>query len=94
MSSDDHAQAMEEYRRRRRLIMSERPIIIPLGGFLGSGKTTLILAAARVLKSRGMRAAAILNDQGQTWLIPNSSAPTESQPIRLPAGVSVAAFRS
>jgi CobW/HypB/UreG, nucleotide-binding domain len=46
-------------------MMSERPIIIPLGGFLGSGKTTLILAASRVLKGRGMRAAAVLNDQGQ-----------------------------
>jgi hypothetical protein len=45
--------------------MSDRPVIIPLGGFLGSGKTTLILAAARVLQSRGMRAAAVLNDQGR-----------------------------
>jgi hypothetical protein len=42
-----------------------RSIIVPLGGFLGSGKTTLILAASRVLQRRGMRAAAILNDQGQ-----------------------------
>ncbi len=41
-----------------------RPIIVPLGGFLGSGKTTLILAASRVLKGRGVRVAAILNDQG------------------------------
>jgi hypothetical protein len=41
-----------------------RPVIIPLGGFLGAGKTTLILAAARVLQSRGIRTAAILNDQG------------------------------
>ncbi len=41
-----------------------RPIIAPIGGFLGSGKTTLILAAARVLESRGLRAAAVLNDQG------------------------------
>jgi hypothetical protein len=45
--------------------MSERPTIVPLGGFLGSGKTTLILAASRVLKGRGLRAAAILNDQGE-----------------------------
>lgn len=45
--------------------MSERPIIVPLGGFLGSGKTTLILAASRILQSRGLRAAAVLNDQGQ-----------------------------
>src|SRR5579872_4488117 len=45
--------------------MSERPILVPLGGFLGAGKTTLILAASRILQSRGLRAAAILNDQGQ-----------------------------
>jgi hypothetical protein len=43
---------------------SIRPVIIPLGGFLGAGKTSLILAAARILQQRGIRAAAILNDQG------------------------------
>jgi hypothetical protein len=41
-----------------------RPAIVLLGGFLGVGKTTLILAASRLLHSRGMRATAILNDQG------------------------------
>src|SRR5581483_12486880 len=41
-----------------------RPWIIPVGGFLGAGKTTLILAAARVLRDRGAKSAAILNDQG------------------------------
>jgi Ni2+-binding GTPase involved in maturation of urease and hydrogenase len=35
-----------------------------VGGFLGSGKTSLILAAARVLEQRGLRCAVILNDQG------------------------------
>ncbi len=45
--------------------MSDRPIVVPLGGFLGAGKTTLILAASRILHSRGLLAAAILNDQGQ-----------------------------
>jgi CobW/HypB/UreG family nucleotide-binding protein len=40
-----------------------RPTIVFVGGFLGAGKTTLILAAARELKRRGMRSAAILNDQ-------------------------------
>jgi hypothetical protein len=35
-----------------------------VGGFLGAGKTTLILTAARLLQQRGMRPAAILNDQG------------------------------
>jgi len=34
-----------------------------VGGFLGSGKTTLILAAARELEQRGLRCAVILNDQ-------------------------------
>src|SRR4051794_11627980 len=41
-----------------------RPIIVPIGGFLGAGKTSLILAASRVLKQNGMKSAAILNDQG------------------------------
>ena len=41
-----------------------RPVLVPLGGFLGAGKTTLILAGARVLAGQGIRAAAILNDQG------------------------------
>jgi len=40
-----------------------RPTVVFVGGFLGAGKTTLILAAARELKERGMRCAAILNDQ-------------------------------
>jgi hypothetical protein len=40
------------------------PILVLLGGFLGAGKTTLILMAARLLQARGLKAAAILNDQG------------------------------
>ncbi len=40
-----------------------KPTLIFVGGFLGAGKTTLILAAARELKKRGLRCAAILNDQ-------------------------------
>ena len=40
-----------------------RPWLVPVGGFLGAGKTTLILAAARVLAARGLKCAAILNDQ-------------------------------
>jgi hypothetical protein len=44
--------------------MTSRPWLVLVGGFLGAGKTTLILAAARELNRRGMRAAAILNDQG------------------------------
>ena len=41
-----------------------KPLIAVVGGFLGAGKTTLILTAARRLQQRGMRAAVILNDQG------------------------------
>jgi Ni2+-binding GTPase involved in maturation of urease and hydrogenase len=40
-----------------------RPTVIFVGGFLGAGKTTLILSAARELKQRGLRCAAVLNDQ-------------------------------
>jgi G3E family GTPase len=43
---------------------STKPWIVLVGGFLGSGKTTLILAAARELKKRGLRSAMIWNDQG------------------------------
>jgi hypothetical protein len=42
----------------------KRPWIVIVGGFLGSGKTSLILAAARSLEQRGLRCAVILNDQG------------------------------
>jgi CobW/HypB/UreG, nucleotide-binding domain len=42
----------------------KKPVIVPLGGFLGAGKTTLVVSAAQVLQSLGKRAAAVLNDQG------------------------------
>ncbi len=42
----------------------KRPVIIPLGGFLGAGKTSLIWASAQILAHRGLKSAAILNDQG------------------------------
>ena len=41
-----------------------KPWIAIVGGFLGAGKTTLILAAAKALERRGIRSAVILNDQG------------------------------
>ena len=46
--------------------MSARPTLAFIGGFLGAGKTTLILTAARELEHRGFRAAVILNDQGDS----------------------------
>jgi hypothetical protein len=41
-----------------------KPWVVLVGGFLGSGKTTLILAAARQLQQRGLRSAMVWNDQG------------------------------
>ena len=43
----------------------QRPWIVIVGGFLGSGKTSLIFAAARLLEQRGVRCAVILNDQSE-----------------------------
>jgi CobW/HypB/UreG, nucleotide-binding domain len=45
-------------------MVSTRPWVVLVGGFLGSGKTTLILAAARELERRGLRSAMVWNDQG------------------------------
>jgi hypothetical protein len=42
-----------------------RPWVVLVGGFLGAGKTTLILAAARELQRRGLRSAMVWNDQGE-----------------------------
>jgi hypothetical protein len=39
------------------------PVIALVGGFLGAGKTTLILTAAKILESSGLRVAVIMNDQ-------------------------------
>lgn len=36
-----------------------------IGGFLGSGKTTAIIGAARHLMSRGLRVGVVTNDQGR-----------------------------
>jgi CobW/HypB/UreG, nucleotide-binding domain len=46
------------------LRMTNKPALVLLGGFLGAGKTTLILAAARLLSAHGLRTAMVLNDQG------------------------------
>lgn len=39
------------------------PLIVLVGGFLGAGKTSLIVSAARLLQKRNMRVAVIMNDQ-------------------------------
>lgn len=43
---------------------TSKPLIIITGGFLGAGKTTLILCAADMLRRQGARVAVITNDQG------------------------------
>ncbi|QNI32709.1 hypothetical protein H7849_01440 [Alloacidobacterium dinghuense] len=42
----------------------KRPWIVVVGGFLGAGKTSLILTAADLLARKGFRSAVTLNDQG------------------------------
>ena len=42
----------------------DRPRLILLGGFLGSGKTTLMTALGELLAARGHRVAVLTNDQG------------------------------
>ena len=44
---------------------SLKPWVVLVGGFLGSGKTTLIFSAARELDRRRLRSAVIFNDQGK-----------------------------
>jgi signal recognition particle GTPase len=46
------------------LNMSIRLILI--GGFLGAGKTTLMLKATEILLQRGKRVGLVTNDQGHT----------------------------
>ena len=41
----------------------QSPLLVFVGGFLGAGKTTLILKAAELLQARAMRPAVITNDQ-------------------------------
>ena len=40
-----------------------KPLLVLVGGFLGAGKTTLILRAAGLLREEGLRVAVITNDQ-------------------------------
>ncbi len=63
----------------------DRPWIVIVGGFLGAGKTSLILAAARQLEQRGLRCAAILNDQGNE-LVDTRLAASGGMPVGEVAG--------
>ncbi|MBM3302026.1 MAG: cobalamin biosynthesis protein P47K, partial [Deltaproteobacteria bacterium] len=45
--------------------MKEVPSVFFIGGFLGAGKTTAILELARIFSGKGIRVAAITNDQAE-----------------------------
>jgi hypothetical protein len=62
-------------------VAAKHPLIVLVGGFLGAGKTTLMLEAAARLSRTGSRVALITNDQGgalvDTRLAVASAAETE-----------------
>ncbi|MGB7590985.1 MAG: GTP-binding protein [Terriglobia bacterium] len=49
--------------------MKKRKLIL-VGGFLGTGKTTLLWQAAQQLTQQGHRVALITNDQAPSWWTP------------------------
>jgi KaiC/GvpD/RAD55 family RecA-like ATPase len=61
------------------------PALIFVGGFLGAGKTTLILKAAEMLAQRGKRVAYISNDQ-DAGLVDTRQAEAQGVPTREIAG--------
>lgn len=56
-----------------------------VGGFLGAGKTTLILATARRLVERGYRVGLVTNDQGED-LVDTALAADATIPVAEVAG--------
>lgn len=59
--------------------------IVIVGGFLGAGKTTLILHAARRLAARGYRVGLVTNDQGED-LVDTALAAEATIPVTEVAG--------
>ncbi|MBV8550480.1 MAG: hypothetical protein JOY54_04215 [Acidobacteriaceae bacterium] len=57
------------------------PTLMIVGGFLGAGKTTLILKAADLLRQRGKRVAVIMNDQ-DAGLVDTRLALARNVPVR------------
>ena len=54
--------------------------LIVVAGFLGAGKSTLILAAAQRLHAQGLRVGIITNDQGHD-LVDTALAHTQQVPV-------------
>jgi Ni2+-binding GTPase involved in maturation of urease and hydrogenase len=62
------------------------PLVVGIGGFLGAGKTTAILQAARALSERGQRVAIVTNDQASD-LVDTALARTVSDTVaEIPGG--------
>ena len=61
------------------------PTLVLVGGFLGAGKTTLILKAASMLRDRGLRVAVITNDQ-DSGLVDTRASEAQSLETREVAG--------
>ena len=61
--------------------MSKKPKMFFVGGFLGAGKTTAIQSLAKIFAQKGMKAAAITNDQAtglvDTVFLSNAGLPAE-----------------
>ena len=62
------------------------PALILVGGFLGAGKTTLILHAADLLRRRGLHAAVITNDQDSGLVDTRISAARDIENREVPGG--------
>jgi len=58
-----HLIRVRKFRKKGGSIMAEIPSLFFIGGFLGAGKTTAIRAVAKVLAQKGIKTAAITNDQ-------------------------------
>jgi Ni2+-binding GTPase involved in maturation of urease and hydrogenase len=66
--------------------MPVAPLVVGVGGFLGAGKTTTIVGAARRLVAQGKRAAIVTNDQA-SGLVDTALARTASDTVaEIPGG--------
>ncbi|MES1257683.1 MAG: GTP-binding protein [Acidobacteriota bacterium] len=61
------------------------PTVVVVGGFLGAGKTSLIVKSAEILQRRGLVAAAIMNDQSD-GLVDTGYAAARRVPVSEVAG--------
>lgn len=65
--------------------MDKGPLLVLVGGFLGAGKTRLLLRAAEILIGRGLKTAIITNDQAE-GLVDTSISARKGQRVEEVAG--------